>query len=79
MKRILLSLIFALVAFTGLQAQTIWNGTADTSWYNETSTEFEISTAEQLAGLAELVHLAHRRHRAERHFRLGELGKLCSK
>lgn len=56
MKRILLSLIFALVAFTGLQAQTIWNGTADTSWYNETSTEFEISTAEQLAGLAELVN-----------------------
>lgn len=56
MKRILLSLIFALVAFTGLQAQTIWDGTADTSWYNETSTEFEISTAEQLAGLAELVN-----------------------
>ena len=56
MKRILLSLLFALVAFTGLQAQTIWNGTADTSWYNETSTEFEISTAEQLAGLAELVN-----------------------
>lgn len=56
MKRILLSLIFALVAFTSLQAQTIWDGTADTSWYNETSTEFEISTAEQLAGLAELVN-----------------------
>ena len=56
MKRILLSLIFALVAFTGLQAQTIWDGTADTSWYNETSTEFEISTAEQLAGLAKLVN-----------------------
>ena len=56
MKRILLSLIFALVAFTGLQAQTIWDGSSDTSWYNETSTEFEISTAEQLAGLAELVN-----------------------
>ena len=56
MKKLLLSLFFALVALTGLQAQTIWNGTADTSWYDETSTEFEISTAEQLAGLAELVN-----------------------
>ena len=56
MKKLLLSLLFALVALTGLQAQTIWDGTADTSWYNETSTEFEISTAKQLAGLAELVN-----------------------
>ena len=56
MKKLLLSLLFALVALTGLQAQTIWNGTADTEWYNETSTEFEISTAEQLAGLAKLVN-----------------------
>ena len=56
MKQLLLSLIFALVALTGLQAQTIWDGTADTSWYNETSTKFEISTAKQLAGLAELVN-----------------------
>ena len=56
MKKLLLSLIFALVALTGLHAQTIWDGKADTSWYDETSTEFEISTAEQLAGLAELVN-----------------------
>ena len=56
MKKLLLSLIFALVALTGLQAQTIWDGTADTSWYNATSTKFEISTAEQLAGLAKLVN-----------------------
>ena len=32
-----------------------WNGTSDTSWYNETDTEFVLTTAEQLAGLAELV------------------------
>lgn len=32
-----------------------WDGTADTSWYNDTDSEFEITTAEQLAGLAELV------------------------
>ena len=56
MKKLLLSLLFALVALTGLHAQTIWDGTADTSWYNETNTELEISTAEQLAGLAELVN-----------------------
>ena len=32
-----------------------WDGTADTSWYNDTDTEFVITTAEQLAGLAQLV------------------------
>lgn len=32
-----------------------WDGTADTTWYNDTDTEFTLSTAEQLAGLAELV------------------------
>ncbi len=32
-----------------------WDGTADTSWYDPSKTEFSLSTAEQLAGLAELV------------------------
>ena len=32
-----------------------WDGTSDTSWYNDTDTEFTLTTAEQLAGLAELV------------------------
>ena len=32
-----------------------WDGTADTSWYNDTDTEFVITTAEQFAGLAKLV------------------------
>ena len=32
-----------------------WNGEADTSWYNETDTEFVLSTPEQIAGLADLV------------------------
>lgn len=32
-----------------------WDGTVDTSWYNDTDTEFTLTTAEQLAGLAELV------------------------
>lgn len=33
-----------------------WDGTADTGWYNADSSEFEIDTAEQLAGLAVLVN-----------------------
>ena len=35
-----------------------WDGTADTSWYvgHETDTEYHITTAEQLAGLAKLVN-----------------------
>lgn len=32
-----------------------WDGTSDTSWYNENDTEFTLTTPEQLAGLAELV------------------------
>ena len=32
-----------------------WSEAADTSWYNENDTVFEIETADQLAGLAELV------------------------
>ena len=33
----------------------MWDGTVDTSWYNDTDTTFTLSTAEQLAGLALLV------------------------
>ena len=32
-----------------------WDGTADTTWYNDEDTEFTITTAEQLAGFADLV------------------------
>ncbi|MBR5005138.1 MAG: hypothetical protein IKY14_06745, partial [Erysipelotrichaceae bacterium] len=32
-----------------------WDGTVDTSFYNDTDTEFVITTAEQLAGFGELV------------------------
>ncbi|MBE5801328.1 MAG: hypothetical protein E7319_03475 [Clostridiales bacterium] len=32
-----------------------WEGASDTSWYNETDTEFVLTTPEQLAGLADLV------------------------
>ena len=32
-----------------------WDGTVDTTWHNDTDTEFTLTTAEQLAGLADLV------------------------
>ena len=35
-----------------------WDGSADTNWYTEhkSDTEYQITTAEQLAGLAQLVN-----------------------
>ncbi|MBE6673286.1 MAG: hypothetical protein E7599_07200, partial [Ruminococcaceae bacterium] len=33
-----------------------WTGSVDTTWYNTTDTEFTLTTAEQLAGLATLVN-----------------------
>lgn len=61
MKKKLISVILALtivisVPFAmSLTAFAAWDGSTDTAWYNETDTEFEISTAEQLAGFASLV------------------------
>ncbi|MBE6575557.1 MAG: hypothetical protein E7654_04700 [Ruminococcaceae bacterium] len=43
------------VWFNAMNFVDRWDGTADTTWYNDTDTEFAITTAEQLAGLAELV------------------------
>ena len=37
-------------------ATDAWDGTADTSWYDDTSTEFTLKTAEELAGLASIVN-----------------------
>jgi hypothetical protein len=34
----------------------VWNGTANTSWYNASQSVFTITTAEQLAGFAKLVN-----------------------
>ena len=38
-----------------LDTADVWDGTVDTTWYNDTDTEFTLDTAEQLAGLAKLV------------------------
>ena len=35
---------------------SVWNGKTDVAWHSESETEFTITTAEQLAGLAELVN-----------------------
>ena len=37
-------------------ASDTWDGTADTTWYNDTDTTFTLTTAEQLAGLASIVN-----------------------
>lgn len=58
MKKKILSLllalcfVMALVPMTAFAAGTTdsWDGTADTSWYDENETEFHLQTAEQLAG-----------------------------
>jgi len=45
-------LLFAAIT----SAQTPWNITANTAWYNESASTYTITTAEQLAGLALLVN-----------------------
>ena len=40
----------------GSSSPSVWDGTIDISWYNETDTEFILTTAEQLAGLAAIVN-----------------------
>jgi len=44
--------------FNGVWAKHVpdlWDGSVDTTWYNDTDTEFTLTTAEQLAGFAKLV------------------------
>lgn len=47
----------SLTADNSASAETeIWDGTCDTSWYDEEEKELHISTAEELAGLSKLVN-----------------------
>ena len=53
-----LCMVFALTPVTVFAAENTvdtWDGSVDTSWYDANSTEFHITTAEQLAGMAELL------------------------
>lgn len=48
--------VFPVMASAEETTVDTWDGTADTTWYNDTDTEFRITTAEQLAGLAAIVN-----------------------
>nr|MCR4965871.1 fibronectin type III domain-containing protein [Bacteroidales bacterium] len=60
MKKLYLLVLFCTLGLLSLQiggrAQTVWDGTTDITWYNATQTSFNISTPEQLAGVAQLVN-----------------------
>lgn len=50
-----LSLLTTGFLFSQDLPETLWNDLAQTDWYDETQTQFEISNAEDLAGLSVLV------------------------
>ena len=56
-----------------------WDGTVDTSWYNDTDTEFTITTAEQWAGFAYLVNGAQADNPAVNTKETADFGYYCGK
>ena len=50
------TLAIAFLATYAMSAPSIWNGTADISWYESSAQAYNLTTAEQLAGLAQLVN-----------------------
>ena len=56
-KALLLMLTLLTLGFVAapVSAQTVWDGTTDISWYDANQTSFDISTPEQLAGVAALM------------------------
>lgn len=50
------TLAIAFLATYAMSAPSIWNGTADVSWYESSAQAYNLTTAEQLAGLAQLVN-----------------------
>ena len=58
MKRFTLLLIISNLLFVQhlFAAKSVWDGrSSDTSWYNETSSEYHINSAAQFKGFADLV------------------------
>lgn len=53
-----LTLLLLFITAKGYAQENLWTdeGNYDTTWYNETDTEFTLTTAPQLAGLAKLVN-----------------------
>jgi hypothetical protein len=56
--KVLAILLVLIIQAAFAQTSAIWDGTADTTWYtnNKSESEFTITTAEQLSGLARLVN-----------------------
>lgn len=50
------TLAIAFLATYAMSVPSIWNGTADVSWYESSAQAYNLTTAEQLAGLAQLVN-----------------------
>lgn len=56
-SKIIQSTILAFICTASISAQSLWDGTSsDKSWYNDAETEFHITTAAQLKGLADIVN-----------------------
>ncbi|MCQ2077496.1 MAG: InlB B-repeat-containing protein [Bacteroidaceae bacterium] len=53
LNQILTAMLFSCYVWA---APTIWDGTADISWYTNAAQSYNLTTAEQLAGLAQLVN-----------------------
>lgn len=51
-----LAITLTLLAIPSSAASKVWDGSVSTSWYTGKKTEYNISTASQLAGLAKLVN-----------------------
>lgn len=50
------ALAISLASLSAFSAPTVWDGSADISWYSDDAQTFNLTTAEQLAGLAQLVN-----------------------
>ncbi len=48
--------VLALCTTMAIAAPAIWDGSADVSWYVSSAQAYNLTTAEQLAGLAKLVN-----------------------
>ena len=67
-----------IVAFAEATEVDVWDGTVDTSWYDEAQTEFTITTAEQFAGLAYLVNGAQSYNPALDNYDTADFGYYCA-
>ena len=67
---LLVAIVFTPITFPGLVNEyqvkaakskkvKVWSGEADTSWFTDDKTSYDIYTAEELAGLAQLVNRGH--------------------